>query len=155
MKAVCPSCGCVFQAQGRAKIGMGTQKARPLSHLNRNHVQLIFVVMKNSDKKLTAHEIQRLINHGMNDGQPLMYLGKGNKESYWNYHLIQSNLSVLVGSDFLSMTVPKSESWNWDLTRFETSPVPEYYISLDQKKRFSDLLRSQMNVIVTEPSYIR
>jgi hypothetical protein len=94
----------------------------------------------------TVREIQKLLFVAKN-GKPLLYTCRDGSTKFWNYHEVQVSLSILVGANLVSMTEPYEERFDLKTGTFEVKPAPRYYVSAEQFRRFSMLMKRQMGVI--------
>jgi hypothetical protein len=146
-RVVCPKCGHTFNARCRAPVGKGTQ--RKIASLSRNEIQLLDTVIKNPFK--TVQEIRNVLK-----SRNLLYqMGKkwnGKPiEKFWDRHEVQARLSLLVGNGFMSMTEAHKEFFDYAKSQFRVDPVPRYFLTANNAKKYSRWMWKQKKVIVQLP----
>lgn len=94
----CPNCGSQVKIKTRRDEGSGTNPKWSKGKYTKNQ-QMLMEVLVNSDKALAVRDI----------GKILHLEGKARKGLPWNYHLIQMDLSVLVGKEVIKMERSKKD----------------------------------------------
>jgi hypothetical protein len=120
----CPNCGHRFFIKTRAKLGQGTQRGKLLTTLSKNKQNILNVLRGLSPRTLSVRELQKILY----DQNIKRYTRKDRETptGQWNYHLVQAELSILVGAGYVKMT--KGSEERWDGQRFIARPVPKYYV---------------------------
>lgn len=109
----------------RAAIGQGTQRGKQITRLNRNKQNILTIVREKSPDKLTVRQVQGILY----DRHQLRWQ-RGDKDGptgQWNYHLVQVELSLLLGLKYIRMTREPVEQWSDSYQRHIARPVPRYY----------------------------
>ena len=113
----CPHCG--GEVPTRAKLGQGTQKGKDMK-MNQNRQRIVDVLIE-SGKPLSVRDVQQRIF----DKQIKRISKRG---TGWNYHVVQADLSILVGMGSVEMIRPyEHEIWN-EQDGHTTKGIPLYKV---------------------------
>jgi hypothetical protein len=114
----CPNCG--YEVPARAKLGQGTQKGKNMK-MNENR-QRIIEVLRESIRPLSVKQVQgRLVAKQV---RRVSKRGTG-----WNYHVVQADLSILVGQGTVQMKRPHElEAWDPEIGH-TTKGIPLYKLA--------------------------
>jgi len=130
----CPRCRFKFPA--RAKIGEGTQLAKRKKKLNQNQLGISEIFLE-SDRPLLTKEVQGIL---YKKGVKRHRRGEQAPTGEWNYHLVQAEISILLGLNLVTMTRTKED---FDEYGFKARPIPRYYMTELEKERFSKIKARQ------------
>lgn len=118
MKVKCPCCEYEFEIQTRAPVGSGTRKAENLK-MNHNR-ECIVEVLSKAIKPVSVREVQNELQFS----KKRYVRESGNGNTGWNYHVVQADLSNLVGMGKVKMS-KVIETFNSD-KGWGTRTVPKY-----------------------------
>lgn len=133
----CRQCGCLNEVEtGRAEIGEGTRSARNKKRLNLNELEIGKILFE-SEEPLHVRQAQaQLYTKGVKRKRRREEIPAGS----WNYHDVQSILSVLAGAKIATMTKTKEF---FDEHGYGAKPIPCYYMTSKQRTRFERILTRQ------------
>jgi hypothetical protein len=121
MKTQCPKCSYVFEVVTRARLGEGTQKGKFIKNINENKQNILNIM---NEEHLTAKQVQ-----GKLYALKIKRLRRGDKiaSGEWNYHVVQAELSILVGAGLLKMSQESEEFWSDKEQKYKAKPIPKYW----------------------------
>lgn len=144
-KVTCPHCDHEFDVKTRADIGEGTQ--RKLEGLNNNKLTLLTIAYFNKFFRSTMiNSVEASVN-GFKKDLDHFKLKRWNRndedepKGEWNYHNIQADLSLLVGNDWLSMSVGEEM---FDGQSFTVDPIPVYFLNGFQLEKVRKIVNHNM-----------
>jgi hypothetical protein len=107
-------------------MGAGTRRGKYLTKLNKNKQNILNILKGFAPQPLSVREIQKILY----DQNIKRYTRKDRETptGQWNYHLVQVELSLLVGNGMVKMTKGSQETWDEKAQRFIARPVPKYYV---------------------------
>jgi len=127
----CPNCG--YNLPTRAKIGEGTRLAERKEKLNQNQLA-IGQILSESDRLLTVKQIQGILYE---KGIKRYQRREKTPTGQWNYHLVQVDVSILLG---LKLTIMTKTKEFFDEHGFGAKPIPRYSMTEKQKEQFTKIL---------------
>lgn len=122
----CPNCG--YCIKTRASIGQGTRKGKGLAlNQNRRNILGVFHIL---DRSLSVRDVQQYLHEkGIKR--------ESRRNTGWNYHTVQLDLSLLVGGGFLFMTKVDEQ---FTIEGHNTDKIPYYKLNKDIEMRVSDAI---------------
>jgi len=134
----CQRCGAESEVETRAVIGEGTRKGKDIKKLSRNKITILEIFAQQRNLRFAVREIQsKLYAKGIKRWR------RGDREQpsgEWNYHLVQAELSLLVGAGLITMTQDSKEYWDNKEQRDRARPIPRYCMTDSQEERFREIL---------------